>query len=223
MNIKNEIFKRSQVNINNLISYGFKKDKDNYIYEQNFLNNKFKAIITINNKGKVTGKVIDLQIDEEYTNIRTKMIGEFVNKVRESYEDILIDIRNNCFIKEYFVFNQSNRINKYIKEKYNTEPEFLWDTSPGHGVYRNKNNNKWYAIIMNIDYSKIDNNTGEIEIINIKLDRSKILELLNQKGFYKAYHMNKKDWITIILNDTLDDKTITSLIDESYQIIYKQT
>ena len=69
---------------------------------------------------------------------------------------------------------------------------------------------------MNLDLSKLDNNSGEVEIINVKLDENKIQKLLKQKGFYKAYHMNKKSWITIILDDTLSDKYIMDLIDESY-------
>ena len=219
MNIENEVFKRTNVNFKNLEKYGFKKDKDNYIFEKQFLNDDFKAIIIVDNKGIISGKVIDLQVDEEYTNIRTEMSGEFVNKVREAYKNVLIDIRNNCFETNYFIFEQSNRINKYIKEKYNNAPEFLWDKFPGYAVYRNENNNKWYGIIMNLNLSKLDSGTGEVEIINVKLDEDKIQKLLKQKGFYEAYHMSKTDWISIILNDTLKDEEITSLIDESYNLI----
>ena len=219
MNIENEIFKRNNVNFKKLKKYGFKKDNDNYVFEKPFLNDDFKAIINIDNKGIVSGKVVDLQVDEEYINIRTEMIGEFVNKVRESYKNILIDIRNNCFEMNCFIFDQSNRINKYIKKKYNNEPEFLWDKFPGYAVYRNENNNKWYGIIMNLDLSKLDSGTGEVEIINVKLDANKIQKLLKQKGFYNAYHMSKTDWISIILNDTLKDEKIISLIDESFNLV----
>ena len=207
------------MNFKELEKYGFKKNKDNYVFEKQFLNNDFKAIITIDNKGIISGKVIDLQFDEEYTNIRTSMSGEFVSKVRESYKDLLIDIRNNCFNTNYFIFDQANRINQYIKEKYNDDPEFLWEKFPGYAVYRNKNNNKWYAIIMNLDLSKLDNGTGEVEIINVKLDENKVKKLIKQKGFYKAYHMSKTDWISIVLNDTLKDEDILSLLDESYNLI----
>ena len=218
MNIENEIFKRTKVNLKTLDKYGFKKADNYYVIEKLFLNNKFKAIIKINNQSNVVGKVIDLEFNEEYIGLRTKMNGEFVNLVKESYKNILIDIRNKCFETKYYIFDQSNRINKYIKTKYNTEPEFLWEKTPGCGVYKNKNN-KWYGIIMNLDYSKIDNKTGEIEIINVKLDENKIKDLLNKKGFYKAYHMSKKYWITIILNDTLKDEEIFTLIDESYNLV----
>ena len=219
MNIENEIFKRTTINFNKLSKYGFKKENNTYIYEKVFFNNEFKAIISIDNKSHIRGKVIDLQFDEEYLGFRSEMSGEFVNNVRESYKNILIDIRTNCFDQNFFISNQANRINKYINEKYNDDPEFLWPKFPGYAVYRNQNNNKWYGIIMNIDLSKLDNNSGEVEIINVKLDENKIQKLLKQKGFYKAYHMSKTDWISIILNDTLKDEEILSLLDESYNII----
>ena len=219
MNIENEIFKRTNVNFNQLEKYGFKKEKDFNIFEKKFLNNEFKAIVNVYNNGLINGKVIDLQTDEEYTNIRTEMTGEFVNNVRESYRNILIDIRKYCFETNYFISKQANRINKYIKEKYNNEPEFLWKKFPGYGVYRNENNNKWYGIIMNLDLSKLDNGSGEVEIINVKLDEERVQRLLKENGFYKAYHMSKTDWISIILDDTLKDEEIIPLLDESYNLI----
>lgn len=220
MNIENEVFKRFNVNYNKLEDYGFKKEKNNYVFEKNFLNNDFKAIITISSKGIVTGKVIENEINEEYTLLRTEAVGEFVGKVREAYKEILLDIRNKCFEANYFIFDQTNRINNYIKEKYHNNPEFLWESSPGAGVYRNPSNNKWYGIVMNVNYNKLDSNkNGEVEVINIKLDELEIKDLLKKDGFYKAYHMNKVSWISIILNDTLSDEVICSLIDKSYEII----
>lgn len=219
MNIEEEIFKRSNINIDKLIKYGFKKNKDTYIYEKNFLDDSFKAVITISDTLK--GKVIDLETNEEYINIRTKMLGSFVNKVREEYEKILLDIKKNCFNETPFISDQSNRVTKYIKDKYNDDPEFLWEKYPGFGIFRNKNNNKWYAALMNIDYSKFSDRSGEVEIINIKIDKNKLNDLLKIPGIYEAYHMNKKSWITIVLDDTLDDKEVFKLLDESYEIIDK--
>ncbi len=219
MNIENEIFKKSNVNFDKLEEYGFIRKNKAFIYEYKFLNDDFKAVINIDDKGIVTGKVIDLQINEEYTNIRTEMSGEFVNKVRECYKNILEDIRKKCFDTKYFINNQSNRIANYIINKYLTEPEFLWDKFPAFGVFRKKDSGKWYALISNVDFSKLDDKTGEVEIINVKLDKNKIQLLLNKKGYYEAYHMSKKDWITIILNDTLKDNEIIRLVDESYKLV----
>ena len=218
MNIENEIFKRSVCNFDKLLSYGFILGND-YQLEVLFLNNNFKAIITIDKNGNVKGKIIDLLVNEEYTNIRTDMNGEFVSKVREEYKNILKDIKDKCFINRFFIYDQTNRITGFIKDKYNIEPEFLWENSPGCAIFRNKNNNKWFATIMNIDLSKIDDGTGEIEIMNIKLPQEKVTNLLCYKGYYKAYHSSKKEWISVIINDTLSDDTIKELINESYEII----
>lgn len=42
------------------------------------------------------------------------------------------------------------------------------------------------------------------------------MNICNKKGIYIAYHMNKKNWVSIILDDTLTDNEIISLIDISY-------
>ena len=218
MNIEEEIFKKGNFQEEKLIKYGFKRENNKYILKKPFLNNSFQTEIEISNN-KLTGKVFDLDINEEYTNLRTNSKGEFAGKVRDSYKEILLNIKENCFIENTFLNPQTNRVNNYIKEKYKDNPEFLWSKFPGYAIYRNKNNEKWYSIIMNISSNKLDKDIGEVEILNIKLNENKIMNLLKKEGFYKAYHMNKKDWISIILNDTLEDKEIFSLIDESYEII----
>ena len=70
---------------------------------------------------------------------------------------------------------------------------------------------------MNIDNNKLDKKlNGEVEIINLKLEPSEIENLLKMDGFYPAYHMNKKSWISIILNDTISDEEILKLVEKSY-------
>ena len=219
MNIENNIFKRSKVIFDKLIDYGFIKDNDLYIYEKEFMNGSFKAIICIDKNGLLNGKVIDIEMCEEYNNIRTDMNGEYVGMVRDNYKSILNDIKCNCFETRYFISNQANRITKLIKDKYSNDPEFLWEKSEGCGVFRNQKSKKWYGIIMNIDLSKIDDGSGEVEVMNVKLDRNEILSLVNKDGLYPAYHMNKKDWISILLNDTLSDEEIMDLISKSYNLV----
>ena len=82
MNIENEVFKRTNVNFKKLEKYGFKKNKDNYVFEKQFLNNDFKAIITIDNKGIISGKVIEIKVDKKNTKNKTEMTRELINKVR---------------------------------------------------------------------------------------------------------------------------------------------
>ena len=74
---------------------------------------------------------------------------------------------------------------------------------------------------MDIDKSKIIKEMkGKIEVINLKLDKY-VNDYLKENGVYQAYHMNKKNWVSIILDDTLTDEYIYRLIDISYYLTKK--
>ena len=220
MNIEEEIFKKSYVDINELISFGFKKDNDKYTYSKKILDDNFEVIVTFDKNSKISGKIIDLEMDEEYITFRNlDNNGSFVNTIRDEYINILNEIKDKCCISNYYIFSQSNRVTKYIMSKYKDNPEFLWDKYPGCGIFRNKRNKKWYAAILNVDRSKITKGSGEIEVLDIKLSEDMVNSLLKENNYYEAYHMNKKSWITIILDDSLSDEIVFSLIDISYKLI----
>ena len=188
MTIEEELLNKVKIDFNKISEYGFIKDNSGYNYSKNIMNNTFRVNIVIDNNGILKGKIYDLSFGDEYTNFRIEnSTSSFIKQVRKEFKNILIDIINNCSTKEKFTYEQSNRITK------------------------------WYGIIMNLDKGKLDTkDTGEIEIINVKLEPNQIKKLLKKKGFYPAYHMNKKNWITIILNDTIEDDYIMKLIEKSY-------
>ncbi len=218
MTIEEELFRKTKIDFKKVSEYGFKKDKSLYKYSKNIMNNTFRVDIEINNDRIVKGKVYDLAFGDEYTNFRIEdSAGSFVGQVKDEFKNILKNIRSNCFTRENFIYEQSNRITKAIKEKYGDDPEFEWEKFPGYATFRNRNSKKWYGIIMNLDKSKLDeSSTGEVEIIDIKLEPNEIEYLLKQDGFYPAYHMNKKSWITVILDNTISDEKIMGLIEKSY-------
>lgn len=218
MNIENDIFKKSIIVPKKLVAYGFKKEKGMYTISKKIHNNNFQVNIEITDDGIVNGKIIDLTINEEYTSFRIQNhTGEFVNKIREEFIAVLNDIRDNCTIQNHFMTKQANRITNWIINQYNDLPTFLWSKFPGYGVFKTSRNDKWYAIIMNINKNKITKGNEEVEILNVKLDEKEIKDLLKRKGFYPAYHMNKNNWLTIILDDTLSDEEIISYIVKSHQ------
>ncbi len=69
MNIENDIFKRTKLNIDFLIPYGFTKNNNVYEYSKKFMDT-FRADIVIDEQGKVNGKVYDLTAEDEYINFR---------------------------------------------------------------------------------------------------------------------------------------------------------
>lgn len=222
MSIERDIFNRYIINRNKLLQYGFKNDNNKLIFHQKIMDDSFDLIVEYYNNS-IKGKIIEISLNEEYTNFRINMIGEFNQKVKNEFENVLLDIRNKCCERQNFIYEQSNRINEYIKSMFETLPEFLWDKYPNYAVYRNKNN-KWFSIIIDIQMNKIEkkgNDDTIIEIINVKINPECKNNLLKIKGIYETYHMNKKSWISIVLNDTLPDEKIFELISDSYNMIAK--
>lgn len=217
-----ELFKKCVFDYSKLLNYGFKKENNIYYYEKYILDNNYKICIKIENNN-VIGKIYDLIFNDEYLNLNVDSNLSFNNKIKEEYIKVLKDIKVKCTKESLFVFKQSYEITNYIKRKYKVNPEFLWDKSTGNGVFRNKNNKKWFGIILSVSKDKLDLKYKQeiIEVINLKLDETMIKELIKMDGFYRAYHMNKKSWISIILDNTLDNEIIYSLIDQSYNNVNK--
>lgn len=56
--------------------------------------------------------------------------------------------------------------------------------------------------------------------INLKCDPEKAAELREQHpSVQPGYHMNKKHWITVLMDGSIPDKLVYSWIDESYQLV----
>lgn len=112
--------------------------------------------------------------------------------------------------------SRSNILN-YSKEHYDTLPERLWTKYPSYEVLRHKHNGKWFAIVMNVPQNKVGLEGNElIDIFNVKCE-PEIVELMHsKKGYSRAYHMNKEHWLTVILDGSVLEEEIYSLIDTSY-------
>lgn len=214
MKLVDELFIRYVPKEKKLIPYGFSYENGKYLLSKLIHNNEFEMRIVIKDK-KISAKLIDTNFGDEFNQINMDVTGSFVASLKEECSEIFLDIRDKCFEKELFIFPQTNRIAKAILDKYYVEPEFLWDKFPGFGVFRNKTNQKWFGIIMNLPKNKIvGDSKDEIEVINIKLD-DKVPEYLNRDGIYPSYHMSKKNWVSVLLDDSLTDEEVMELIDLS--------
>ena len=124
-----------------------------------------------------------------------------------------------CSSPEIFKSVQTKQVIKYIKEKYDNEPEFLWGEKDGNAVFRHKENKKWYGVLMTVQKSKFGLDGDEIiEAINLKMEPKDIEKIIDNKKYFPAYHMNKKHWFSIILDGRVDIKKIYDFIDISYNI-----
>lgn len=220
MDLVKEIFKCYKLKEDNLLSFGFHYLNNQYHYSIILDDIEMKLEITIDLERKMNLILTDLNFSDEYTNYKVDAINNaFVNKVRKEIIDVLVKIRDACYLKEYFINEQSNRIANLIKEKYLIQPEFLFNDYPTYGIFRNQKTNKWFGIIMNIKKKKLDKiSEEEVEIINLKVLKEQIATPRDNQSIYPAYHMNKHHWISVVLDNTLSDEFIMSIVDMSYAL-----
>jgi len=58
--------------------------------------------------------------------------------------------------------------------------------------------------------------------VNLKCDPERAIELREKYlAVQPGYHMNKKHWNTLIVNDDLPDKNVLKLVDHSYELVIK--
>ena len=212
-------FKNREIDYSKLLNYGFIKANNNYHYEKSICNEHFNVIVDIS-KNTLKSQVIDLKTLEEYVLVDVKdATGGYIAKINEEYENIIDDIVNTCTKISVFKSSQAKEIITYLKEKYDVDLEYLWEKYPDNAAFRNKLNNKWFGIILTVLENKLGmDGDKQLEIIDLKYPKDKINEIVDNVSIFPGYHMNKKSWITVILDDRVQTKEIFKLIDISYEL-----
>ena len=110
-------------------------------------------------------------------------------------------------------------LTEYIFDTYSVEPDHPFKMDDVSCVFRHVNNRKWFALTMNIPYRTLGiNQDGNVDILNIKCDPILIGSLRGKPGIKPAYHMNKDQWITVLLDDSAEREDITALLSMSYKL-----
>ena len=212
------VFLHKKPNFEKLKDFGFEKINNNYLFETELDEIQMRLCVSVAENGEVGTKVFDISSGDEYTLYKVpSAVGAFVGQVREEVSGVLLRISEDCFEEEIFKTDGAKAVIAYIKEKYGDEFEYLWEKFPDNAVVRRKDNKKWYAALLTVKNEKLGLESGEIlEILDIRADSEDIRLLTDNEKIYPGYHMNKKHWITVILNGTVSDREVFELIDKSY-------
>lgn len=216
-----EIFKSYQFNQEKARAYGFVESSGVWTHSFTIFQGDFVMTVSITTDN-VSFQVFDRETGDLYPQVHMEsMTGSFVASVREACLEILYQIRKTCFDVQDYICPQTKRIMVEVQEKYGNQLEYLWEKSPDTAVLRHEGNQKWYAVLMKISWDKLEKDRkGLVEAINLKHDQ--VADLLSQKGIYPAYHMNKRYWISVALDDTLSDEEVLELIEKSWSLTSKK-
>ncbi len=107
----------------------------------------------------------------------------------------------------------------YVKKKYHTKEDYPFKRDEVSAVLRHEDNKKWYGLLMDVEGAKLGlPMEGSVSMINVKISDQMFHDILvQQEGYFPAYHMNKRAWITILLDGTVPFEEICNMIDASYE------
>lgn len=220
--ILEKIFKDKKADKEKLLKYGFVEEKHHFFYQRQIMDGEFNIVVKIKDN-HVEASVCEIETGELYTlHLSMQSQGAFVGKVRQEYLNLLSDIGQKCF--DYDVFHGDNtlKIIEFVKREFNSPLEFLWPKFSNNAICRRSDNQKWFILFIKLSADKIGlAKKGEIEIIDIRIKCEQAEQLIDNKIFFPAYHMNKKSWITIKLDSVENICQVYDLIRKSYELALK--
>ena len=211
--IEERAFAQYRLDRDKLLSYGFIESNGVLSYMERFHGEEFEARLRFVN-GKLSGKVIEIETEDEFVTFRNEFAkGGFLGAIKEEYEAILLRIRDYAGTRVRFKSPQACRLAEYIENKYGDSVEFAWEKFPETALIRHSKSEKWYGIFSYLGKGKLDSDLGECHVIVLRLPPYMVEALLKEKDIYPGYHMNKKSWVTFVLDSSLSDEYIATFID----------
>ena len=105
-----------------------------------------------------------------------------------------------------------------VLDTYNVRADYPFEEDITTGVFRHENG-RWFAIAMNIPGAKLGLDGRNIDVVNFKCAPEVIESIAGvEPGIFRAYHMNKTHWLTVALDGSCDDGTVSWLLGISYDL-----
>lgn len=116
---------------------------------------------------------------------------------------------------EGFQLISREEVFNYIENKYKVKPDYPWKKYSNFAALRHKDNGKWFGLMMDIIEDKLGINANQ-KINEVR--KEMIGSLRELDNVYPAYHMDKNNWVSIVLDYTKNLSEIEDLIKESFEL-----
>ena len=112
---------------------------------------------------------------------------------------------------------------RHVEETYGVTPDYLWERAPEGFALRHPDTKKWFAVAMKVDRAKLGvPGEGKVWLMDTKCGPILSGSFLGQPGVVRAWHMNKTQWIGVLLDGTAPEDTVKELLDISYELTLQQ-
>lgn len=200
-----------------LLDFGFSEAGGSLVLKKEIAGGQFYAEIKLSKK-KLAAEVFETSTNEMYVlfNVASAQ-GAFVGQIRSEVQDLIEEIRTECFISQ----NIKEKYVDFLHSYFNAPGDNPWAEEPDDSstVYRCPNN-KWFALIMQIKFKNLGFESDEpVWAVNLKAENVEAIS--DKKSIFPAYHMNKKYWITVLLTAVTDFEKLCELTKKSFALVQK--
>ena len=113
-----DIFANRKMDVSKALSFGFTEKDGLYYYTALLPKTQMEARVVLNKDGLLRAEVYDVPNQQVYllANVPSAR-GPFVQQVQAAFEQILIQIADQCFVHDVFQSRQAQDIRDYIKKR----------------------------------------------------------------------------------------------------------
>lgn len=114
-----------------------------------------------------------------------------------------------------------NKAIDYILNTYGVEADHPFASAPDTAVFRNQRNRKWFAALLGgLPKRCLGLDSSETaDVLNLKCDPIMTYSLIDNQKIFRAYHMNKEHWISVLLDSPITEDELFFLVDLSYRLV----
>jgi len=220
--ISQQLFKHQRGNAEKLQAIGFQQQSNHYVRQQPLLAGAFQLTLTVTLPNQVTTTLIDNETQLPYTlHLQPQNSGEFVARVREAYTAALKTVIQQAFSADPFQSAQARHLIQAVTTQYHNDLEFLWQKFPNNAVWRRTDTQKWYAVLLQVSKRKLGLASDDlVTVIDLRLKPEQLATLVDNQRYFPGYHMNKKHWFSIILDDQVSDTEVLQRLAVSYDLAH---
>ena len=204
--------KRLELNDRDLISLGFAAE--NGRFHRRFMIMSDTLFLDVFVDQTIETCVIDPDTNELYNLYKLKTLPSgYAYQVKMAVEEVLerlfqpFFIKNDNFPSKQLAFLEREMIAQFGEA---TDCPFQEDIAR---AFRLSSNRKWYGLAIMVNARKLGLGVDEeIPVINLRGPKGRASELVDNEMIFTAYHMHKKNWITIPLDYKAGDDQLLGLV-----------
>lgn len=222
MTFEDAYFKQKRLNPDSLQAFGFRTTDKGWELRKPLIDQELEARLLIDEEGNLRGQVVDVDLNEPYDTFRSPQArGTYVGQVRQAYGALLSQVAESCYEDQLFSSPQANRLTNFLTQEFSDQADHPFEKYPDYLSYRIAG--KWYALLFPLKGGKLgldSEKAGQIyDVVNLKVDPKDMEQLMKMEGIFPSYHMSKKSWISLVLDETLPDETVFKLAARSRSLV----